>query len=227
MTATSGHQRQPTTGTIRNPGHWRRRRRGALDRSRRRAPHRGSPGRSAARLAGPRRQGPGQGAGPVRGLARRSPRRDRGPADQGDRQVAHRRRPRGADAGHHHLVLDQDHGEGARAGDPAGADARAGDQEDQRALPAAPGRRDHRAVELPGRQRDDGRARRAGRGLRGAAEAVRTHAADRRGAGARLAGVGCARRVRAGSGRPRGRRGRHRQRRLHPLHRVRRRPAAR
>ena len=54
------------------------------------------------------------------------------------------------------------------------------------------GRRHHRAVELPGRQRPDGRHRRAGRGLRGAAQAVRAHAADRRTAAARLAGLGCA-----------------------------------
>ena len=51
------------------------------------------------------------------------------------------------------LVLHQDHGEGARAGDPAGVAAVPGDQEDHRALPAAPGRRHHRAVELPGGQR--------------------------------------------------------------------------
>ncbi len=62
--------------------------------------------------------------------------------------------------------------------------------------PAAGGRRHHRAVELPRRQRDDGCARRAGRRLRGTAQAVRAHAADRRAAAAWLARLGRARGVR-------------------------------
>ena len=82
------------------------------------------------------------------------------------------------------------------------------------------GRRDHRAVELPRRQPADGRARRAGRGLRGAAQAVRAHAADRRAAAARLARLGCARGDGDRPGRARGRRGRRRQLRLHPVHRL-------
>ena len=87
------------------------------------------------------------------------------------------------------VVLHQDDGEGARAGDAAGVAAVPGDQEGHRALPAAPGGRHHRAVELPGRQRADGRHRRAGRRLLGAAQAVRAHPADGRGAAARLAWI--------------------------------------
>ena len=165
-------------------------------------------------------QGPRQGAGPLRGVAGRAPRRDRRVADQGDRQIRGRRGTGSADADHDHLVLHQDGGEGAGARKAAGRTAVHGDQEDHRALPAAGRRRHHRAVELPGGQRADGRPRRPGRGLRGAAEAVRAHPADRRGAAPRLAGIRRTRGVRAGPGRPRGVRGRRRQRRLPAVHRC-------
>ena len=149
-------------------------------------------------------RGPRQGAGPLRGVAGRAPRRDRGAADQGDRQVGDRRRPRGAAADHDRVVLHQDDGEGAGAGNPSGGAAVHGDQEGHRALPAASRRRHHRAVELPGRQPAHGRHRRAGRRLRGAAQAVRAHAADRRAAAARLAGLRRTRGDGDGPGRPRG-----------------------
>ena len=171
-------------------------------------------------MGGTRRQGPRQSACPLRRLARRAPRRDRVAADQGDRQVGRRCGARGAAADHDPVVLHQDDGEGAGTGGPAGVAAVPGDQEGHRALPAAPGRRHHRAVELPGGQRPDGRHRRAGGRLLGPAQAVRAHAADRGGAAARLARLGRARGAGAGAGRPRGVRGRRRQRRLHPVHRI-------
>ena len=77
-----------------------------------------------------------------------------------------------------------------------------------------------RAGTGPGGQRADGCHRRARRGLRGAAQTVRAHAADRRTADARLAGLRRTGRPRAGPGRARGVRGRHRRQRLHPVHRV-------
>ena len=171
-------------------------------------------------MGGARRQGPRQGAGPLRRVDGRAPRRDRVAVDQGDRQVGDRRRTRGAADHHDRLVLHQDDGEGAGAGDPSRVAAVPVDQEGHRALPAASGRRHRRAVELPGGQPSDGRHRRAGRGLRGAAQAVGAHPADRRTAAARLDRLGCARGDGDRAGRPRGRRGRRRQLRLHPVHRL-------
>ena len=84
------------------------------------------------RVGGARRRGSGQGAGPLRGVAGRAPRRDRVAADQGDRQVRDGRRPRGAAADHDRVVLHQDDGEGAGAGDPSGVAAVPGDQEGRR-----------------------------------------------------------------------------------------------
>ena len=109
------------------------------------------------------------------------------------------------------VVLHQDDGEGAGAGDPSRVAAVPVDQEGDRALPAASGRRHRRAVELPGGQSSDGRHRRAGRGLRGAAQAVGAHPADRRTAAARLDRLGSPRGDGDRAGRPRGRRGRRRQ----------------
>ena len=75
--------------------------------------------------------GPRQGARPLRRLARRAPRRDRGAADQGNRQVGDRRGAGGAAADHDPVVLHQDDGEGARAGDPSRVAAVPVDQEDR------------------------------------------------------------------------------------------------
>ena len=190
MTATPEVDSPSSASTIRNPATGARRRAGALDGSRRRAPDRRRAARGAEGMGGTRRQGPRQSACPLRRLARRAPRRDRVAADQGDRQVGRRCGARGAAADHDPVVLHQDDGEGAGTGDPAGVAAVPGDQEGHRALPAAPGGRHHRAMELPGGQRPDGRHRCAGGRLFGPAQAVRTHAADRGGAAARLARLG-------------------------------------
>ena len=198
----------------------RRRRDGALDRPRRRAAHRRGTAAGAARVGGARRQGPCQGAGPLRRVDGRAPRRDRGAADQGDRQVGDRRRARGAAAHHDRLVLHQDDGEGAGAGDSAGVAAVPEHQEGHGALPAASRRRHRRAVELPRGQSADGRHRGAGGRLRGAAQAVRAHSADRRTVAARLDRLRRPRGHGDRAGRPRGRRGGRRQRRLRPVHRV-------
>ena len=135
-------------------------------------------------------EGPRQGAGSLRRLDGRAPRRDRVAADQGDRQVGHGCRPRGAAADHDRVVLHQDDGEGAGAGVPACVAAVPVHQENHRALPAAPGRRHRRAVELPRGQPPDGWHRRPGGGLRGAAQTVRAHPADRRTVAARLDRLG-------------------------------------
>ena len=157
-------------------------------------------------MGGPRRRGPRQGAGPLRGVAGRAPRRDRGAADQGDRQVGDRRRSRSAAADHDRFVLHQDHGEGAGAGDTPRIAAVPGDQEGHRALPArAPVVGIIAPWNYPVANAADGRHRRAGRRLRGAAQAVRAHAADRRTVAAWLDRLGCARGDGDRSGRARGR----------------------
>ena len=191
-----------------------------MDRPGRRADHRRRAARGSTRVGATRGHGASHGAGSFRAVAGRPPRRDRRAADQGNRQVRRRRGTRGADADHDPVVLHQDDGKGAGARASAGGVAIYGHQEGHRSLPAAARGGNHRAVELPGGQRADGRHRGLGGGLCGTAETVRAHPADRGGIATWLAGVGCARRAGAGAGCPRGLRSRHRQRRFRAVHRI-------